>query len=212
MAEKVSQSIAIVVCSTRKPRACPQIAEFVLTTLKSSSLFSPSSHTFEIIDLATWNLPLFDGPEVPSQVKSAAGYSQPHAQRWSAEVSRHAAFIFVTPQYNWGYPAAAKNAIDYLFHEWSGKPAMIVSYGGHGGGKAARQLREVLQGVRMNPVETIPQLQFSGREMLGVAATGGDLKLTQAQEAGGKAVWDDYRGTVETAFKELVSSLSASAP
>ena len=46
-------------------------------------------------------------------------------------------------QYNWGYPAALKNALDYLYRSWNGKPAMIVSYGSHGGGKGAAQLKEV---------------------------------------------------------------------
>ena len=46
-------------------------------------------------------------------------------------------------QYNWGYPAALKNAVDYLYHSWNGKPAMIVSYGSHGGGKGAAQLKQV---------------------------------------------------------------------
>ena len=46
-------------------------------------------------------------------------------------------------QYNWGYPAALKNALDYLYQSWNGKPAMIVSYGSHGGGKGAAQLKQV---------------------------------------------------------------------
>ena len=50
---------------------------------------------------------------------------------------------YILLQYNWGYPAALKNAIDYLYHEWKGKPAAIISYGGHGGGKAASQLAQV---------------------------------------------------------------------
>jgi NAD(P)H-dependent FMN reductase len=60
--------------------------------------------------------------------------------------------VFVTPQYNWGYPAPLKNAIDHLYKEWHGKPAMIVSYGHHGGGKCASQLNQVLKGVHMKPV------------------------------------------------------------
>ena len=48
-------------------------------------------------------------------------------------------------QYNWGYPAALKNALDYLYHEWKGKPAVIISYGTRGGGRAAAQLKEVHQ-------------------------------------------------------------------
>ena len=68
------------------------------------------------------------------------------------------AVIFVTPQYNWGYPAPLKNALDHLYKEWAGKPAMIVSYGGHGGGRCAQQLRQVLDGLHMQPVTTMPGL------------------------------------------------------
>jgi len=64
----------------------------------------------------------------------------------------------VTPQYNWGYPAALKNALDHLYGEWAGKPAMIVSYGGHGGGRCAEQLAQVLQGLHMMALPTQPQL------------------------------------------------------
>lgn len=46
-------------------------------------------------------------------------------------------------QYNWGYPAALKNALDYLYHEWLGKPAVVITYGTRGGGKAAAQLQQV---------------------------------------------------------------------
>lgn len=46
-------------------------------------------------------------------------------------------------QYNWGYLAALKNAIDFLYHEWKGKPAVIISYGTRGSGKAAEQLKQV---------------------------------------------------------------------
>ena len=51
--------------------------------------------------------------------------------------------LLLSAQYNWGYPAALKNAIDYLYHEWKGKPAAIISYGTRGGGKAAEQLKQV---------------------------------------------------------------------
>lgn len=69
-----------------------------------------------------------------------------------------AGFVFVTPQYNWGYPAALKNALDHLYAEWAGKPAVIVSYGGHGGVRCAEQLRQVLTGLKMKPVATMPAL------------------------------------------------------
>ena len=77
------------------------------------------------------------------------GYTLAASRAWSETIRSYDGFIFVTPQYNWGVPAALKNALDYLFHEWVGKPAMVVSYGGHGGGKAAAALQTVLAGLRM---------------------------------------------------------------
>lgn len=64
----------------------------------------------------------------------------------------------MTPQYNWSIPASLKNALDYLYFEWKGKPAGIVSYGSRGGGKAADHLRGVLTGLRMRVVTTAPGL------------------------------------------------------
>jgi NAD(P)H-dependent FMN reductase len=75
--------------------------------------------------------------------------------------------IFVTPQYNWGYPAPLKNAIDHLYKEWGGKPVVIVTYGGHGGSKCANQLREVVEGMKMRPVPTMPAIAISREAVLG---------------------------------------------
>jgi NAD(P)H-dependent FMN reductase len=63
------------------------------------------------------------------------------------------AFVFVTPEYNHGYPAALKNAIDYLHHEWRHKPVGFVSYGGVASGtRAVEQLQQVVTAVRLMPV------------------------------------------------------------
>ncbi|TGO66759.1 hypothetical protein BELL_0935g00010 [Botrytis elliptica] len=42
--------------------------------------------------------------------------------------------------------------MDYLYDEWAGKPVFVVSYGGYGGGKAAAQLVQVCQELRMKPL------------------------------------------------------------
>ena len=61
--------------------------------------------------------------------------------------------MFVTPEYNYGYPAAIKNAIDYLHQEWKDKPAGFVSYGGIAAGtRAVQQLKQVITTLRMVPV------------------------------------------------------------
>ena len=74
--------------------------------------------------------------------------------------------MFLTPQYNWSYPAALKNALDHLYREWHDKPALIISYGHRGGGRAADHLQQVLQGLRMKPVALMPAIIFD-ETMLG---------------------------------------------
>src|SRR5438105_4826831 len=62
------------------------------------------------------------------------------------------AFVFVSPEYNHGIPAALKNSIDFLFAEWNHKTAGFVSYGGVGGARAVEQLRLVLAEVQVATV------------------------------------------------------------
>lgn len=141
-----SPNIFIVMGSVRKNRLCPDLAEWILTVCRQHF---PAGR-YEIIDLREWPLPMDDEPGIPAHT----GYISEHTQAWSIKVAQADAFIFLTPQYNWGYPAVLKNALDHLYHEWKNKPAMIASYGGHGGGKCATQLQQVLQGLKM---KTVPQ-------------------------------------------------------
>jgi NAD(P)H-dependent FMN reductase len=69
--------------------------------------------------------------------------------------------VLVTAQYNWGYPAALKNAIDHLYREWRGKPVLLVTYGGHGGDKCAAQLRQVLGGIGVRLTDATPGLHLA---------------------------------------------------
>lgn len=193
--------IGVIVCSTRTPRVGPKIADFTLETILSQPTTTTKPYNLTLIDLADWDLPLFNEPTVPSRVSTAKPYMQPHTQAWSEYIKSYNAFIFVTPQYNWGYPAVLKNAIDYLYHEWKGKPAMIVSYGGHGGGKAATQLREVLSGLRMLVAETMPALALGHKDGMFAAMEEGSL-LPETTEG-----WSKNRGVVVKAFGELQTLL-----
>ena len=50
----------------------------------------------------------------------------------------------MTPEYNHGYPAALKHAVDLCHAEWQRKAVGFVSYGGVSGGlRAVEQLRQV---------------------------------------------------------------------
>lgn len=188
----------MILCSSRQPRVCPQIASYVTAAI------SPLPNaTLTTIDLSTWNLPMFNEPTIPSYVFSPSGYVQTHTRAWSAEISKHSAFIFILPQYNWGYPAVLKNAIDYLFNEWKGKPAVIVSYGGHGGGMAAEQLKQVLGAIGMKVTGTMPALTFPGRKVLVAATKGEDIR-----EAAGEEFWVGEKDVVAKAGEELMVLLA----
>ena len=63
------------------------------------------------------------------------------------------AIVFVLPEYNYGFNAPFKNAVDYLNHEWQYKPVGFVSYGGVAGGtRAVQQLKPVVVGLKMTPL------------------------------------------------------------
>ena len=143
--------VAIIIGSVRAKRIGPQIAEWIKARADEHHMET------EIVDLALWTLPMDDEPGLPVD----GTYTQAHTKAWSEKIADCSGFIFVTPQYNWGYPAPLKNALDHLFREWSGKPAMIVSYGYHGGQKAAAQLGPILGRLGMKPATLQPKLTIS---------------------------------------------------
>jgi NAD(P)H-dependent FMN reductase len=149
--------IQLIIGSTRPGRVGPQIANWIIANLPERL-----ETEYEIVDLADQKLPLFDEAMHPSMNQ----YAHNHTKAWSAKIKEADAYIFLTPEYNAGYPASLKNAIDYLFHEWTTKPVMIVSYGVQGGGGASAQLRQVVERLKMQPTAVSPALAIS-RDMSG---------------------------------------------
>ncbi|MGO3601735.1 MAG: NADPH-dependent FMN reductase, partial [Enterococcus faecalis] len=70
-------------------------------------------------------------------------------------------FVLLFPQYNWGYPAVMKNALDFLYSEWSHKPVSIMVYGGHGGFQGLIAMKLVTQGLNMYNMSVNPPLSIS---------------------------------------------------
>ncbi len=139
----------VIAGSLRPTRISPKIAAWI------AALARETTHApFETVDLADWPLPMDDEPGMPQ----SAHYTHDHTRAWSAKIAAAPGFVFVMPQYNGGYPAPLKNAIDHLYREWSGKPALIVTYGGHGGGRGGEQLAQVCSFVKMKPLDARPAL------------------------------------------------------
>jgi NAD(P)H-dependent FMN reductase len=144
LSPQASSRVAIVVGSTRPTRICADIAAWALAAAQRSSPLR-----YELLDLAEVNLPFLDEP-----LKAALQqYEHEHTRAWSRLVSSYAGFFFVFPQYNWGYPAPLKNALDFLYYEWRDKPASFLTYGTRGGSRAAEQFSTVLQGLHMRALD-----------------------------------------------------------
>ena len=142
---RAADRVAVIIGSTRPARICPGIARWTREALSADSPLR-----YDVIDLADVGLPFLDEPLKPA----LRDYEHEHTKAWSSLIGGYQGFVFVFPQYNWGYPAPLKNALDFLYYEWRGKPAASVTYGTRGGGKGADQLRQVFEGLHMRPLET----------------------------------------------------------
>jgi NAD(P)H-dependent FMN reductase len=157
--------LAVIAGSTRPGRQVLQVAEWVVEAASRHDDFE-----VELIDLADHPLPLLD-EEMPA-IRGA--YANPHTLAWAEAVGSRDAFVFVTPEYNHGPPAALKNALDYLFAEWGDKAAGFVSYGiDAGGARAVEQLRlnvaelsiaTVRTGVHLSLLEDFEDGKLTPRE------------------------------------------------
>jgi NAD(P)H-dependent FMN reductase len=135
--------IAIIVGSTRPGRKADTVARWVLDIAARRG-----DASFEIVDIADFDLPLLDEALPPSMGR----YAQPHTRAWAEKIAGFDAFVFVTPEYNHSTSGALKNAIDYLFREWNDKAAGFVGYGSTGGTRAVEHLRGIMGEIKVADV------------------------------------------------------------
>ncbi|CAO2655308.1 Nn.00g103720.m01.CDS01 [Neocucurbitaria sp. VM-36] len=160
-----SPHIAIITGSTRPNRISPLVAAWLSKILLSDPQLSELS--FSVVDIASFELPIFNEPTSPRLVKDFDMFTNEAAKSWSQEIAKFDAYILVTPEYHQGIPGGLKNAIDYLYHAWTSKSAMILTYGIFGGAQANEQLRRVLGcGMGMKITAVAPMLVFPGHDEL----------------------------------------------
>lgn len=143
--------VGIIISSTRPNRIGPEIANWVKQEISNDKL------DYEIIDLAKINLPFLDEPQLPAN----GNYQEEHTKKWSALISSYAGIIFTLPQYNHGYPATIKNAIDFLYSEWKDKKYTLVSYGFSGGDLSAAGIRQVLDFLKMIETPSTAEIKIN---------------------------------------------------
>jgi NAD(P)H-dependent FMN reductase len=140
--------LQVVVASTRPGRVGRPVADWYADRARDHGAFD-----VEVLDLAEVALPFLDEPKHPRFRE----YTQDHTRAWSATVDRGDAFAFVMPEYNYGYSAPLKNALDFLWHEWNDKPAVLVGYGGVSGGTRAMQaIKPVLTSLHIAFAAEVP--------------------------------------------------------
>ena len=144
--------LKIIGATVRPGRQGPFIAKWVAAQAQACGAFE-----VEVLDLQVLNLPLMNEPNHPALQQ----YTHAHTQQWSAKIAAADAFVFVTAEYDFRYPAPLQNALEYLVHEWGYKAAGIVSYGGvSAGSRAWNALKSDLPSYRVVPLVEAVNIPF----------------------------------------------------
>lgn len=162
--------IAVVNGSVRTPQVGSSITSWVQDILKEQA---SSELEFEPLAITDFHLPVYDEPIMPATVSDANPLQKEHSKKWSAAIASFQGYVFVIPEYNGTLAGGTKNAVDYLYHEWPGKPIAIVSYGIQGGSRANEHLAWSLENVmKLKVAATRILLPFAPAD-IGAAVSGG---------------------------------------
>lgn len=149
--------LKIITSTTREGRKGIAVANWITEFAKQNSDFE-----VELLDLKEINLPFMDEPNHP-RLKQ---YIHQHTKDWSNKIDEADAFIIVLAEYNYGYPAPIKNALDFLFQEWQHKAVGFVSYGGISAGlRSTQMLKQVVTTLSMVPLTEQVNLPFFANQI-----------------------------------------------
>lgn len=162
--------IGIIYGSTRPTRFVEKPGSWLADLAKKRSDWD-----VEVIDLATFDLPLFD--EAASNLWAPS--ANENAVAWQNKLAEFDAFIFVTPEYNRSITGALKNALDQAYKEWVRKPMAVFGYGATGGARAVEHLRTI--GIELQMVPIRHGLHLMGGDFFAVHPMGGDGEMASVE-------------------------------
>ncbi|MES2650248.1 MAG: NAD(P)H-dependent oxidoreductase [Bacteroidota bacterium] len=110
------KTISIISASVRNGRNSHRVALYFKNYLEENQLAN-----VKIIDLKEYNFPIFE-----ERLRFISNPSESMLS-FANEITNADGIIIVTPEYNGGYPASLKNAIDLLYAEWKRKPIAIAT-------------------------------------------------------------------------------------
>lgn len=180
--------IKLIVGSTRPVRVGGQLVDGVVSTLSEAT-----GANVEVVDLRELNLPFLAEPQ-----QAASGvYTLDSTKQWAQIVQDSDAIVWLTPEYNGGFPAPVKNAIDHLLAEWDAKPTLVVGYGWGGASRAVKHLVEILGNVKTNVVADAICMPF------------GDNPPAEGQVANPLAIVEANKEALVAGAKALVEAIES---
>jgi NAD(P)H-dependent FMN reductase len=172
------RKLSVIIGSTRPGRVGLPVGKWFFERATQHGKFA-----VELIDLGELGLPLMDEPKHPR----LGQYERDHTRAWSAKVRASDAFVFVTPEYNYGSAPGLLNALDYLFHEWSYKPAGFVSYGGLSGGTRSVQMTKLV----LTTFKVVPLPEAVNIPMVAQHLEGGVFQATETHDKAAVVMLDE---------------------
>lgn len=144
--------IKVIVGSTRANRFSEKPSQWIFDLAKKRTDLD-----VELLDLRDHPLPFFEEAMPPGLAKDQ--YANPVVAAWRDKIREADGFIICTPEYNHGYPAVLKNALDYTYFSWARKAVAFVGWGGAGGVRSVEQLRLVTIELDMVPTRWAVHIQ-----------------------------------------------------
>lgn len=147
-------NILVVISSARKGRVADVLVPFVTEAIEAHN-----DTQVTIADLQQIDLPFYNEPVSPATPGFAP--SDERAVAWTKLVADADGVVFLTPEYNHAINGIQKNAIDWIKHEWQGKPVSLVAYGWAGGEYSIVDAQRILEYLETKFQPSIARLYFT---------------------------------------------------
>lgn len=144
--------LTVVLASTREGRRGEKVTKWFLPIVQADKRFETT-----LADLKEYDLPVYADEEEPSDRNKK--YPDSKVQKWSDTIENSDAIIFVLPEYNHGFSAPLKNAIDHIYYEWLDKPVGFVGYGTRGAQDAIASLYYTARALRWKVAPSVVGIQ-----------------------------------------------------
>lgn len=181
-------NLLIVTTSVREGRSGKKVTDWFVKQVEKDGRFAP-----DVVDLKELDLS-YELPETLAGSVQNSEYERDEDRKWAKHVNEADAVVFVMPEYNHGYPASIKNAVDHLYHEWNGKPVSFVGYGSAGAPYAIGSFADVAYWTKMDVINAHVGIS----EIWAAFDEAGNLAHSDYHEYEAKAMLDGLTAKVES--------------